>query len=233
MAMDERLTAVEAQVRRLRLYLSFMTLVLLAGAAVAFRQHSAGDQIIRTHGIIIVDDAGRERILIGAPIPDAKDRLRTNLTRVDSAWAGQFPPGTYMKYYAAYRNAMSGMLVLDEHGIDRVMIGDSLPDPNIGRRIGSDVGVLVNDRNGFERSGYGLLTVRGQDRMVLGLDTDHGTEGVALAVIDSGRVGVHIDGRDFSSFFGTAPASDSVGGVGQDFNGLFMKHGAVAKRVAP
>jgi hypothetical protein len=231
--MDERLAQVEAQVRRLRLYLSFLSLVLLIGAAAAFRQHSADDQIIRTRGIIIVDAAGRERILIGAPIPDAKGRLRTNLKRVDSAWAGQFPPGMYMKYYAAYRNAVSGMLVMDEHGIDRVIIGDSLPDPNIGRRIGSDVGVLINDRNGFERSGYGLLTVKGRDRMVLGLDTDHGTEGIALAVIDSGRVGMHIDGRDFSSFLGTAPARDSIGSAGKDFNGLFMKHGSRTKHVTP
>jgi hypothetical protein len=191
------------------------------------------DQVIRARGIVIVDDAGRERILIGAPIPEAKNRLRTNLKRVDSAWAGRFPKGAYMKYYGTYRNALSGMLVLDEHGVDRVAIGDSLSDPNIGRRIGSSVGLLINDANGFERSGLGLLTVNGTDRMVLGLDTNQGTEGVALAVVDGGRVGMHVAGADFLGFLGTSPAADSLGGAGEPFAGLFLKRGATIKRLSP
>jgi len=138
-----------------------------------------------------------------------------------------------MKYYPTYRNAVSGMLVLDEYGVDRVVVGDSLPDPNIGRRIGSDVGVLINDSHGFERSGYGLLTVKGRNRVVLGLDTDQGTEGLSLVVIDSGRVGMHVAGRDFFGFFGSAPAADSLGGVGEPFAGLLVHQGDKVKKFTP
>ncbi len=231
--MHDRLERIERQVGLLRLYASFTSLVILVGATAAFRLHVSDDQILRARGIVIVDSDGRERILIGAPIPDAKNRLRTNLARVDSAWSGRFPRGAYMKYYPTYRNAVSGILVLDEHGVDRVVVGDSLPDPNIGRRIGSNVGMLINDAQGFERSGYGLLTVKGRDRVVLGLDTDRGTEGVVLAVIDSGLVGMHVAGRGFFGFLGSSPAADSLDGVGQPFAGLLIKQGERAKRFTP
>jgi hypothetical protein len=231
--MNDRLTSIEREIRLLRLYAICTSAVLLMVLLAAFRAARPDEQIIRARGIVIVDSAGRERILIGAPIPEAKNRLRTNLTRVDSAWAGRFPKGVYMGYYVTYRNAVSGMVVLDEHGVDRVVVGDSLPDPNIGRRIGSDVGVLINDAHGFERSGYGLLTVKGHDRVVLGLDTDRGEEGVVLAVIDSGRMGVHVGGQGFLGFLGTAPAADSLGGVGERFAGLLLKQGQSAKRLTP
>lgn len=231
--MAKRLLHLEALVRRLQVMVTGLSLALLIGVAAAFRQAASDDQVLRVRGLVIVDSAGRERILIGAPLPEAKSRLRTDLARVDSAWSGRFPRGAYMKYYGTYRNAMSGMLVLDEHGIDRVAIGDSLPDPNIGRRIGSDVGMLVNDRNGFERSDYGLLSVNGRDRMVLGLDSDQGREAVTLAVFDSGRAGVRIDGRGFAGFLGAAPSEDRIGGVAEPFAGLFMKQGSAIKRVTP
>ena len=231
--MLDRFERIEREVRILRVYALCISLVLLVAAATAAVSDRPDEQILRARGIVIVDGAGRDRILIGAPIPEARNRLRTSHSRVDSAWAGSFPKGVYMKYYPTYRNALSGVLVLDEHGVDRVMIGDSLPDPNIGRRIGSDVGVLINDAQGFERSGYGLLTVKGRNRVVLGLDTDHGTEGLTLAVIDSGRTGMVVNGPDFFGFLGAAAARDSLGGVGEPFGGLFLKRGNTIKRIKP
>jgi hypothetical protein len=231
--MLDRVEKIERELRRLRVYASCITLLLLVGTLTAAFSNRPDDQILRARGIIIVDSAGRERILIGAPVPQAKNRLRTNLSRVDSAWAGSFPKGVYMKYYGTYRNALSGILVLDEHGVDRVMLGDSLPDPNIGRRIGSDVGVLINDAHGFERSGYGLLTVKGRNRVVLGLDTDQGTEGLSLVVVDSGRTGMYVNGTNFFGFLGASAASDSLGGVGEPFGGLFLKQGNTIKRINP
>jgi len=230
---NDRVERLEREVRLLKFFASCTSVLLLVGALAAAHTNNSDDQVLRARGIVIVDDAGRERILIGAPIPEAKNRLRTNLTRVDSAWAGRYPKGAYMKWYADYRNAVSGMLVLDEHGVDRVVVGDSLPDPNIGRRIGSSAGVLINDAQGFERSGYGLLSVKGSDRVVLGLDTNRGEEGVVLAVIDGGRLGVHVAGRGFLGFFGAAPAADSLGGIGESVAGLLLKQGAAVKRLTP
>lgn len=230
--MLDRIERLERDLRVLRIYSIAATLLVAIVALTAFRRPAA-DDIVRTRGIIIVDDAGRERILIGAPLPNSTARLRTNLARAESAWAGAYPKGAYMKYYGSYRNAMSGMLVLDEHGVDRVMIGDSLPDPNVGQRLGSDVGMLINDARGFERSGYGLLTVRGRNRMVLGLDTDRGDEAVTLAVIDSGRRGIRVRGDKFLGFFGSAPGSDSLDATGEPLDGILLRQGKVTKRLTP
>lgn len=37
------------------------------------------------------------------------------------------------------------------------MLGDPVPDPNIGRRIGPATGLIINDLQGFERTGYGFI----------------------------------------------------------------------------
>src|SRR3954469_23474076 len=52
-----------------------------------------------------------------------------------------------------------GLVVVDDHGIERVRLGAPLPDPLIlGRRLkrkGSISGVMMSDADGSERSGYG------------------------------------------------------------------------------
>jgi hypothetical protein len=125
------------------------------------------------------------------------------------------------------------MLVLDERGFDRVAVGDSVPDPNIGRRIGPSTGVIINDAEGFERSGYGLLTVGGRDRMVLGLDDSRGEEGVTLAVMDSGRAGVRVEDGSNSAYLGAAPANDNVVKSTTPFFGLILKQGPTERRITP
>ena len=54
------------------------------------------------------------------------------------------------------------------------------PDPNIGKRIGAGRGININDADGFERTDYGMLTVAGNDRVVLGLDGKDGEEAVVM-----------------------------------------------------
>lgn len=168
--------------------------------------------VLRARGLVIVDAAGRERILIGAPIPEARNRVRTDSARAALACASQFPDAAqYMRWYAAYRHTMHGMLVLDENGIDRLAVGDSTPDPNIGKRIGAGTGILVNDANGFERTGYGMLTVDGRDRVVLGLDGKDGEESAVLSVHDGGHAGLSVRGAENRSIF--LGVQDSVVGL--------------------
>ena len=182
---------------------------------------AAEDQVLRARGLIIVDEAGRERILIGAPIPDAENRVRTDMLRVEDIWGPRFPRAYIDEYYPTYRHRMHGMLVLDENGFDRIAVGDSVPDPNIGQRIGPASGLLINDGEGFERSGYGLLDVDGVYRVVLGLDGDDGREGVVLSLHDGGPRGLTISG-DASIFLGAAPESTYVA-RGEAFSGLLME----------
>lgn len=87
--------------------------------------------IIRTRGIIIVDEAGRERIYIGSPLPDPIEGKRiqpgTGLTIVDTLGVerfglGLFPNGRVVMGFDAprgtgdERNRERLSLVADEHG---------------------------------------------------------------------------------------------------------------------
>jgi len=105
---------------------------------------------------------------------------------------------------------MNGLLVLDERGFDRVAIGQDYPDPNIGQRLGRATGVVINDTMGFERSGYGLLRIDDQDRMVLGLDGPHGREGVVLSILEDGTAGLQVMHRQQGLFAGRAPKGSFI-----------------------
>ncbi len=62
----------------------------------------AGDGILHARGLVITDNNGRARVVMGAPLPDTKERLRK-----DSAYAA--------------------MVFLDEQGHDRISLGQDFP----------------------------------------------------------------------------------------------------------
>lgn len=220
--MIDRIDRLERSVRRLRLYAATITIALLALPMLsAMRPAGTQSEILRARGLVIVDDEGRERILIGAPIPAAENRVRTDMERVEEIWGPRFPRAYVDEYYPTYRHGLHGMLVLDENGFDRLAIGDSVPDPNIGRRVGPEAGLIINDAEGFERSGYGLLDVEGAYRVVLGLDGDDGREGVVLSLHDGGPRGLRVSGEG-EMFLGSAPEGTFIAG-GEAFAGLLMQ----------
>ena len=228
---SDRIARLERQVRRLSVYATLSTVGFAVLALSAFSSQQA--RVVRTRGIIVEDDKGRERILIGAPIPPARNRVRTDLARVQKEWAPRFPdPAKYMGFYRNYRHTMHGMLVLDENGHDRVAIGDSTPDPNIGRRIGPGMGIQLNNAQGFERGGYSLLTVNGTERVVLGLDSKQGREGLSLVLDDAGRVQVMVRDGDKMMLLGTLSAADQAReGVRPDFGFVVREGNEVKHRV--
>ncbi len=189
------------------------------------------NKIIKTRGIIIVDEQGRERILLGAPIPAAKNRVRTDLAKVEKIWGPQLGGQQYMNYYKNYNHSVNGMLVLDENGIDRLAVGDKLPDPNIGKRIGTDTGMSFNDEEGFERGALGILKVKGKYRVVLGMDSEKsGSEGLTLALEDGGQIGMGIyDNKSNSTFMGFLPPDTFNNETKEPFNGILMKQGKEVK----
>src|SRR4051812_49352041 len=183
----DRVRHLEHQLRRLRhavVVLGGILCVTLAATWVQLPVLKAqgADRILRARGLIIEDEAGHERILIGAPVPAAANRVRTNEARVRQLWGRRFPDtDRYMGFYKDYRHSTNGILILDDQGFDRVALGDPVPDPNIGKRVGPSTGMVVNDEQGFERTGYGLITVDGKHRVVLGLDSAQGQEGLTLS----------------------------------------------------
>ena len=229
--MRDRIAKLERDLRLMKLYTTLLTLVMAAGAIAAFRPSTQEARVIRARGIVIEDARGRDRILIGAPVPQSKARVRTDLARVEQSWAKRYPnPKQYMEYYKGYRHSVHGMIVLDENGQDRLALGDSVPDPNIGKRIGPATGITVNDAQGFERSGYGMLTVQGKDRVVLGLDDNQG-EGIALALVDGGHTGLMMRTSAGQVYLGSAPAGHPHTGMPQSFHGLLLKEGSETRIV--
>jgi hypothetical protein len=170
--LSKRVTILELQIRKLKTVALIATvgLVLATGLFLinfTSAQAQSSDRVLRVRGIVIEDAAGRERILIGAPIPAAQNRVRTDEPRVRAEWAKRYPnPDRYMNFYKDYQHATNGILIVDEKGFDRIALGDPVPDPNIGRRNGPSTGMVINDEQGFERFGYGLHRVDGQYRVV-------------------------------------------------------------------
>ena len=79
---------VKRTIRSLQGYAALMTIALVV---LFVRGGAATDGVLRVRGLIIEDEAGRERILIGAPIPGAANRVRTDEARVRELWGPRFP----------------------------------------------------------------------------------------------------------------------------------------------
>lgn len=219
--MEERMLQLERRVKRLQTVVIGLA-ALVIGMGVSAFSRSSENQVIRARGFVVVDSLGRARILIGAPIPYAANRVRTDTARVRRLWAGRFPdPSQYMRYYAGYDNSMNGILILDSAGFDRLALGDPTPDPNIGRRIAPSVGLVINDAEGFERAGFSMLTVNHKGRVGLGLDSNHGQEAVTLTVNDAGGRSLNVRTGQQNILLGHASegASDSA------FSGLLIQQG--------
>ena len=220
--MEERIKKLERQVKALA---GLSVMLLLGGILVLISNQPVSSEggILRVKGIVVEDSAGRERILIGAPVPKAANRVRTDTARVREIWGQRFSK-RYMEWYANYNHSANGIIILDENGFDRIAIGNPTPDPNIGQRIGPATGIEINDEEGFERSGYGILSVGGSNRVVLGLDGKNGTEAVTLSVDDSdGSAGLSVNRGQNLIYLGHANASTLKPEGGKNFSGMILK----------
>lgn len=225
--MDNDLKALQKEIRkqkargRIKDSLFTIAIALLAGLFL-INGKSGTDDVIRVKGIIVEDNEGRERILIGSPIPYAVNRARTDTVKISETWGKRFGE-KYMEWYKGYNHQANGIVLLDENGWDKVIIGDPTPDPIIGKRIGNSTGIIINDSSGLERTGYGILDVQGEDRVVLGLDKNNGTEGLTLSVMPDGTTGLNINADGQSIFLGKAAVGNWNAPENQDFHGMIIR----------
>ncbi|WP_124849318.1 hypothetical protein [Acidipila sp. EB88] len=118
----------------------------------------ASDGVLRGRGLVITDEAGRARVLVGAPLPDTKDRKRRD-------------------------NAYEAMVFLDEQGHDRISLGQEMPAQINGvvssehHRIAPGYGFVIDDQKGNERGGLGFLN---NGRALISLDRPNGDSWTAL-----------------------------------------------------
>ncbi len=200
----------DQQTKRLNKIIFFATLIILGLSSqflLSFTE-SSDHKILRAKGIVIVDDNGRERILIGAPLPQAGNRVRTDTARVRALWSNRFGNANqYMKWYRDYSHTANGILILDEEGYDKVCLGDGVPDANIGPRIGQQTGLIFCDNEGFERGGIGVINVGDkQNRVVMALDGENGTDATGISVMEDGETGFFAGGKGYRMFLGASPA---------------------------
>lgn len=194
-----RLNEIENRYKKLKIIFSGFIIICFVGLfSLGFTKINKFD-IIRAKGIIIEDEKGKDRILIGAPIPFSKDRVRTDTSLVRKFWASKiFPknPNKYMEYYKNYYHSTNGMVIMNETGFDRVLLGDKLADANTGKRNFEAAGISWNDKEGFELGGAGVNTTEdGKSRGVIGLDDTDG-EALHIVTLEDGTKAIIIGGEN-------------------------------------
>jgi hypothetical protein len=207
----QRLQEVESRYKRIkRLFYSFISLTLVAIFCFSLIQVEKFG-IIRAKGIIIEDENGKDRILIGSPVPNSKDRVRTDTALVRKYWASQFKnPNQYMEWYKNYKNSAEGIVFMNEKGFDVVQVGDNLSDANLGKRMFRSSGILWNTQTGWERGGAGVNTTDdGKSRPTIGLDDDSG-EALHLICLEDGSKGIIIGGENGSLRIGMAKKEGEI-----------------------
>jgi hypothetical protein len=184
--MNTDIQSLKRQVALLRWYTFTSILITIGLVLSAYERPVQKFDVIRAKGIVIEDSIGRDRILIGAPIPHSKDRVRTDTALVRKHWAGNFGnPDQYMEWYKNYNNGADGIVVMNENGFDRVLLGDKLADPNTGKRMFESSGILWNDKQGWEKGGAGVnSTSDGKSRSIIGVDNANGEAAHLMALED-------------------------------------------------
>ena len=169
--LESRVRSLERRLRRAQFLAATGVLVLLAiGWTQSQHDRSPAlgpDKVLRLRGLVIEDESGRPRVLLGAPVAKVGGRLRSD--------------------------AAIGMVVLNEAGQDRLQVGNC-GGPQSGSvvqaRIAAATGLMLCDLQGNERGGFGFLD---NGRVVLGMD-DSGGEGVMLFLApDLGMKGMLIN----------------------------------------
>ena len=123
--------------------------VVVAGSSPAVHGASTqGGDVLRVRGLVIEDDQGHPRVLLGAPTPAVAGRKR--------------PEG------------VNGIIILGPNGADRMVISYPGLEPQVLGKVekrsvgGSSAGLVINDSAGNERAGFGVSD--DGSRVSLGLD---------------------------------------------------------------
>lgn len=131
-------------------------------------QAQSSPEVLRARGLISEDNAGRPRILVGAPFPRVKQRLRQDETT-------------------------SAIVFLDEQGHDRLTLGEET-QPQVGGKVGfhriaSGYGVVIHDGSGNERGAYSWLS---NGRALITLDRPGAEAWVAVVNDKTGEAGMSL-----------------------------------------
>ncbi len=152
--LTERIEKLERRYSRLKI-LYVITIAVLPILLLLMYFQKSERNILEVNGLIVKDEQGKPRIVIGAPAKNVKGRNR--------------PDELY------------GIAYIDENGNDRLTFGKE-PDPMtpngiLPRRV-QGAGILIHDKEGIERGGYGVLD---DSTALLTLDWPKTGEAIALS----------------------------------------------------
>lgn len=172
-SLERRIRHLEQRANSLRIVIvgCVAVLLILGYGASRLRPASAADsKVLKLRGLIIEDSQGRPRILIGAPDPRVAGRTR--------------------------QTNDNGIILVGENGADRVAIGVPTPAPQqqgkIEERISPGAGVVVDDLNGNERAGIGVLD-NGRAATCIDYPNPIDREAICLGVLPSSLAGLFIN----------------------------------------
>lgn len=167
--MSQESTTEVAELRKAVRRTQFLALASLSIAGLTVLLNAIRQpQVLKARGLVLVDEQGRDRVLLGAPTPNSANRVR--------------------------RDAASASLIfLNERGYDQVVVGEG-PAPQMNgkseQRNSAGWGLLFNDAVGNERGGIGFASM---GRASMALDRSDG-DAVGMMVDDrSGYVGFGIN----------------------------------------
>ena len=159
--------ALKRRVKQLQVMCSACLLLLVVVGLSGFSA-SRHDSILRVRGLVIEDEQGRPRILLGAPTPTVAGRKRAE--------------------------PVDGLVLLGPNGADRFVASYPGYEPQVQGKVGQrqysapSAGLMINDVDGNERIGLGTsddgtrsaLGMDYSDRDALGLLVSPGFSGVAM-----------------------------------------------------
>ena len=114
--LETRLNRLQQQLKLSQAISLLAIAVITVGLYAALRPQRHNDQsnaVLRVRGLIIEDEKGRDRILIGAPVPRVAGRKR--------------------------QDEATGLLILNENGVDRVAVAAPTPNPQMNGHISERV----------------------------------------------------------------------------------------------
>ena len=182
--LQARVERLETEVRRWRRVVTLVALAGMVGMGVGARAGQS-PSVIRVRGVVVIDSAGRERIFIGAPVPDPSEGRRSSpsvgLTVNDTNGyerfgfglqeSGRFvmgfdaPPGT-----GDDRNRERITLVADDGGGAYIRFLDRRTRAQAFLRLGEDNAAYLDFLNWTDgsihtrRFGFGVDTILTQAR---------------------------------------------------------------------
>ena len=99
----KQMQEIRSRYKRMKQFLiGFVNITLVGSFCLAFNTTNKLD-LIRTKGIIMEDENGKNRILIGAPTPHSEDRGRTDTNLVTKYFASELNPENKDKYMEWYK----------------------------------------------------------------------------------------------------------------------------------